>query len=146
MKQDQKLLRWMQIQTIIMAVILVLLLAAGIFLVSQVAELGNLLWLMEEKLQALDLEAINEAVESLSAAGQEMANIDVKALNAAVAALKDAAGNLSAVDMEALNGAIDSLSGAAEGMMEMDFKALNELVETLDAVATRLEKVTKIFG
>ena len=140
---QNKQLRMMQIQTAILAAILILLLAAGIFLAVQLADLGHLMDLMEQQLLALDLEQINQAVASLTDTVDAM---DMKALNGAVASLKGAAGNLSAVDMQALNAAIDSLSGAAEGLQEMDFAALNDLVETLGAVAARLERVTEVFG
>ena len=63
---QNKQLRMMQIQTAILAAILILLLAAGIFLAVQLADLGHLMDLMEQQLLALDLEQINQAVASLT--------------------------------------------------------------------------------
>jgi len=146
MDREKKMLRMMQLQTVLLACILVLLLAAGVFLVGELANLGELMQLVEQQLQALDLDAVNEAVAAMAAAGEELSAVDVKALNGAVAALKDAAGNLSDVDMQALNEAVTALKGAAEGMQDLDFKALSDLIQSLETVSSRLERVTKIFG
>ena len=121
---EKRQLRLLRVQTAVLMCILVLLVAGGIFLTVQLADLGDCLALVERQLQGVDMDEVNRAVGALTGAAQELGNVDMDALNQAVAAL----------------------AGAAENLQDLDFEALNTLVKTLETVASRLERVTSFFG
>ena len=140
---QEKQLRQMRLQTLLLAAILILLAATAVFLTGQIRDVGAMI-------QALDMEEINSAITAMTAAAEDLSNVDVEALNAAIAALSGAAENLTAVDMQVLNQAIASLSGAAENLQGLDIETLNQLVASLETVAANLERTSKaitgIFG
>lgn len=139
-------LKWIKLQTAMIAGILVLLLAVGAFLGLQVNA-------VMKQVNALDLAKINATVASLQATAADLENVDMAVINEAVSSLKDAAKNLSQTDISAINEGIRSLSSAAENLQTLDVDQLNELIKTLETVAGQMEQttsalsaVTKIFG
>lgn len=117
-----------KIQVILTACILLTLIIGCIFLAQRVVQLQNCLDLVEKDLQALDMDSVNEAVDALT----------------------DAANQLAAVDVDTLNDTITSLRDAADTLKSVDITALNSLVDSLETVANKLQNavnaVTGIFG
>jgi len=140
---QEKQLKLMRLQTILLVCILVLLLAAGLFLVKQVTQLGTVV-------ARVDIDAINRTIAELETAAANLGELDAEVLDQTVEALKAAAENLGAVDMDSLNLAIASLSGAAENLKELDIASFNSLITSLETASANLEKATSgiagIFG
>ena len=84
---QNKQLRLMQLQTLLLAAILILLAAAALFLTAQIRDVGELV-------QQLDMGEINSAITAMTAAAEDLSNVDVEALNQLVASLETVAANL----------------------------------------------------
>lgn len=140
---QEKQLRLMRLQTVLLAAILVLLAVAGLFLMKQVNDLSAVV-------AQVDMDSINRAIAGLETAAGSLSQLDAQMLNETVAALRMAAGNLGAVDMGSLNQAVDALSGAAVTLKDLDIASFNELIASLETAAKNLEKTTSgiagIFG
>ena len=102
---QEKQLKLMRLQTILLVCILVILLAAGLFLVKQIQNLNAVV-------AQVDIQSINNTIAELETAAAGLSELDAEVLNETVAALKIAAGNLGNVDMGSLNQAVDALSEA----------------------------------
>ena len=140
---QDKQLRLMRLQTVLLAAILVLLVVTGLFLMKQINDLSAVV-------AQVDMESINRNIAELETAAGSLSQLDAQVLNETVAALKIAAGNLGAVDMGSLNQAVDALSGAADTLKDLDIASFNELIASLETAAKNLEKTTSgiagIFG
>ena len=135
---QQKQLRLLRLQAILMAGILVLLLAAGAFLAVQAVRLNAVA-------QRLDMASVNRTIAGLEAA-DSLSALDGAQMQQTVAALQTAAQHLSDVDMASLNEAIEALSGAAENLKELDIDAFNALIASLQASSENLEKATGVIS
>ena len=136
---QQKQLRLLRLQAILMAGILVLLLAAGAFLAVQAVRLNVVA-------QRLDMASVNRTIAGLEAAADSLSALDGEQMQQTVAALQTAAQHLSDVDMASLNEAIEALSGAAENLKELDIDAFNALIASLQASSENLEKATGVIS
>lgn len=139
-----------KIQTALLAAILIVLLVGSILLAIQISQLSSCMDLVEKDLQALNMDDINEAVDALTEAANQLAAVDVDTLNQTASELKDAAANLKNVDIDTLNGTIASLKDASDTLKNVDMEALNGLVESLENVSTKLQNavnaITGIFN
>lgn len=139
-----------KLQTGLLAAILTVLLIGSILLAVQISQVRSCLDLVEQDLQALNMDDVNDAVDALTDAANQLAAVDVDTLNQTASELKDAAANLKNVDMDTLNQTIASLKEAADTLKNVDMEALNGLVESLETVSTKLQNavnaVTGIFG
>ena len=133
---QQKQLRLLRLQTILMAGILVLLLAAGAFLAVQAVRLNAVA-------QRLDMASVNRTIAGLEAAADSLSALDGEQMQQTVAALQTAAQHLSDVDMASLN---EAISGAAENLKELDIDAFNALIASLQASSENLEKATGVIS
>ena len=136
---QEKQLKLLRLQTVLLVCILVILLAAGLFLVKQVMDLSAMV-------SRVDMEAINRTIADLETAAKGLSQLDAEVLNETVAALKIAAGNLGDVNMGSLNDAVEALSGAADTLKELDIRHFNELIVSLETTAKNLEKTTSGFA
>ena len=137
--QEQKLLRLVRIQTLLIALLLV---ALSVFVVLTARSLNRMdrsIDLVEQDLAAMDMDRINEAVTALTNAANRLSGVDLDELNGAVSALKEAATQLSAVDVEVLNQTIASLEGAADALAAVDVKSLNTAIASLGQAADTLK-------
>ena len=98
----EKQLTWIRIQTLMIALILILVGLCVFVMVSNVAEVMNLV-------EEFDLEQLNDAVGSLKTAADKLAQVDVHSLNSGIQELADTAEKLSEVDVEQLISFMDSL-------------------------------------
>ncbi len=89
--EDNQKLKYMKIQTVLLACILAVVLIVSAFVIIQFAAMRS---------------GINELRQ----------NLDMNAINDAVASLESAAGNLKNVDIDSLNSLIESLNTTAERM------------------------------
>lgn len=136
--QEQQL-KLMKVQTGILACMLALVLAVGIFVTVQVASVMN-------QLSNLSPEKLNTTIGMLQEVAEELNKLDMDTINEAVAALKDAGQTLAKLDIDALNDAIASLSGAGEKLQEIDIGKLNELLGSLEAVVAQMERTVGAFS
>lgn len=138
-KLMKKQLRHMRIQTTILVMMLVIVLAVGACL--SIAVMGAV-----RQVQSLDLNRINDAIVSIENVAAGLENVDMTNINNAVDALSEAAGTLSKTDIEALNEGVRSLSTAANHLKDMDIEKLNSLIDSLQTVAAQMEKTSSIFS
>lgn len=136
MKVQKTQLTLMKIQTGLIAGVLVLLFAVGMFVVGQINTLMN----------TIDLNRVNATVASLQTTAEKLEEIDVKTIEGAIDSLKGAAENLSQTDIEAINEGIRSLSTAANNLNGLDVDEMNELIKSLETVAAQMEKTTSVFA
>ena len=113
---EEKQLFLMKLQTAMIGLILILILAAVIFLAGRV----------------------NEVMETVR-------QVDISQVNKAVGSLKEAAETLSQVDMNALNSGIQDLSGAAEDLSQLDFQKLTRFMDSLEDLSTQMDAVSSFF-
>lgn len=132
-------LRMMRIQTVMIAAILAIVLAVGIFLISQFVSVKSCVNMIGQKVQTIDAETLNDAIGKLKNAAEQFDSINFDALNEAVSALKDAAKQFNEVDMEKLNDTVSALREAAENLSEVDAGKLNDLVASLNTTAEKLQ-------
>ena len=146
----EALLRMQRIQIILTACILIVVLAAGIFLALQFNSINRVVDLIDQRVQSFDMEALNDAVDSFSEASDKITSIDIDELNRTVTSLKEAADNIGSMDIKKLNDAVTALKDAAKNLSGIDVESLNSLVQALQSVAERLERavstISGIFG
>lgn len=104
----------LRLQTVFLGLILVIVLGVGFLAVREFRSLHRSLALVEQEVEALEMDRVNGAVEALTAAAENLSRVDVAELNATAGSLKEAADNLSQVDMDALNKLVASLTTVAE--------------------------------
>ncbi len=158
---QERQLTLMRVQTALLALILVILLAAGVFVAREISELQSVMDVIEQDVKALDMDAMNDAVSALTDAAKQFSFVDMDALNGAVrslteaadqlssvdantlnetvTALRDAAKMLSDVDMKGINKAVSSLTDAVNNLKDVDIDSLNALVQSLETVASKLQ-------
>jgi len=155
---QKKLLLHARLRTVLLSVLILLLLAAGIYAVGALGDMKRNMDSMKQKLDAVDAEDISaivdsvrdvtdqmkaldfgDAVESLERAAGLLADVDVESLNGAISSLRDAAGKLSEVDVRTLNAAISSLKDAANTLKALDMESLNALVHTMEQTTEKLQ-------
>ena len=78
---QEKQLRLMRLQTVLLAAILVLLAVAGLFLMKQVNDLSAVV-------AQVDMDSINRAIAGLETAAGSLSQLDAQMLNETVAALR----------------------------------------------------------
>lgn len=116
----KKQTRLQRTQVWLTVVILLIVVAAAVLLLGLFRSVGNTITLAAEKLEALDVDAVNRALTGFG----------------------DATEKLSALDMEEVGDAISSLQTAAEKLGTLDLEQLNTLASALEGTAEKLEKVT----
>lgn len=135
-QKDGQLLLLVKIQTAMLAVLLVLLAAGGIFAAVQVNRAMQLV-------NAVDMNRVNTVVASL----QEIAaDLDMENVGKTVETLQGAAKGLADLDMDAVNDGIQALTEAAENLQSLDVEQLNDLIASLEQTAAQMEKTTAAFG
>ena len=110
-------------QVFLRVIILLVVLAAGFFLVKEIQKLDRCLTLAEEKLEALDVEKLNAAVKSAS----------------------DTAESLRDIDAETINRASDAIQSAADGIRGLDLDKIDALIKGLDSAAGKLDSAVSEF-
>lgn len=144
-----QLLRLQKTQTVLSACILVVILAAGIFLACRFTSISRCIDLIEQDLQALNMDTLNDAVDAFTEAADRFGSLDMDAFNRTVESLEDAAEQIGGMDIDRLNGAVSSLKNAADTFGKIDVEALNSLVEALETVSAKLQNavnaITGIF-
>ena len=110
-------------QVFLRVIILLVVVAVGFFLVKEVRALGECLTLAQEKLEALDMDALNTAVKSVS----------------------EAAADLKGIDAETIDGVSAAIQSAADGVRELDLNRIDELVKGLDSAAGKLDSAVNAF-
>ena len=138
-KEKNSLLLWMKIQTGLLAAVLVLLLAVGIFAAIQVNTMMQLF-------RGVDVEKVNSIILSVQNTAAQLEDLDSKTINEAIDSLKGAAENLAEADISAVNEGILALTEAAKKLQELDIEELNELVKSLEATVQQMEKTTTAFN
>ncbi len=138
-KEKNSLLLWMKIQTGLLAAVLVLLLAVGIFAAIQVNTMMQLF-------RGVDVEKVNSIILSVQNTAAQLENVDMDTINKAVDSLKGAAENLAAADIDAVNDGIAALTDAARNLQELDIEEMNALIQSLEATAQQMEKTTAAFS
>ena len=146
----EALLRMQRVQVVLIACILVVVLAAGVFLALQFNSINQVVGLIDQRVQSFDMESLNNAVESFTEASDKITSIDIDELNRTVTSLKEAADNIGSMDIRKLNDAVTALKDAAKNLSGIDVESLNSLVQALQSVAERLERavsaISGIFG
>ena len=132
-------LKFAKLQTVLLALTLVVVLAVGVFLAAQFAEIRNCVDLIEQNIRTLNVETFNGAVESFQSAADQVSSLDVDKLNDTVSSLQSAADNLGSVDIGRLNETVGALKAAADTFSDVDVASLNALVQELETVAAKLE-------
>ena len=111
---EDRQLRMMKVQTWMIGLILVIILALALFLMFKV---NSVVGMVEGlNLEQLDLQQINATVQSLQTAAENLGEMDMEALNGAIQGFSETAGNLSELDFEKLNGFMDSLEELGKQM------------------------------
>lgn len=125
--EEEKLLkkqvRLQRTQVALTVFILLIVLAVGMVLVSQLRTLGSCLTMAQEKLEALDMEALNAAVKSVS----------------------ETAEGLRDIDAETINRASDAIQSAADGIKGLDLDKIDALIKGLDSAAGKLDSAVNAF-
>ena len=137
--QEQKLLRLVRVQTVLIALLLAALSVFVILTARSLHRMDRSLDLVEQDLAAMDMDQVNGAVEALTNAANRLSGVDLDELNGAVAALREAATRLSAVDVDVLNQTISALEGAADSLAAVDVDGLNTAVASLGKAADTLK-------
>ena len=122
-RQLRKQTGLLRAQVFLRVVILLVMLAVGFFLVKEVRTVSNVLTLTEEKLNALDMDALNAAVKSVS----------------------EAAADLKGIDAETLDGVSSAIQSAADGVRGLDLDKIDALVKGLDSAAGKLDSAVSEF-
>ena len=99
--QDRQLLL-MRLQTVMIALILILILGFVLFLAGKVTQVMGIV-------QQIDMVQVNGAVASLKSAADQLSQVDVETLNEGIQGISDAAGELSELDFQQLSGFLTSL-------------------------------------
>ncbi len=107
-------MKMMKIQTILIACILLVVLAIGVFLAVQFSSVGKCVDVVVEKLEAIDAEKLNDAIGAFSEAAEQFNEMDIDKINDSISSLQKAAENLGKVDIEQLNLLVESLNATAE--------------------------------
>ena len=110
-------------QVFLRVIILLVVLAAGFFLVKEVRALGNVLTLAEEKLEALDVEKLNATAKSVSETAESLRDIDA----------------------ETIDRASDAIQAAADGIRGLDLDKIDALIKGLDSAAGKLDSAVSEF-
>ena len=119
----KKQVRLQRTQVVLTVFILLIVLTVGAVLVSQVRTLGSCLTTAQEKLNALDMEAVNAAVKSVS----------------------ETAENLKDIDAETIDGVSSAIQSAADGIRELDLDKIDALVKGLESAAGKLDSAVNSF-
>ena len=147
---NKETVRLMRVQTLLLAGIFLIVLAVGIFAAVEFSAVHRSLALIEADLQDIQMEKINDAVESLTKAADQLAEVDVDTFNETAASLRDAANKLSELDTEKINDAVVALTEAANNLSELDTEQLNALISSLEDTASKLQNavngITGLFG
>ena len=156
MKKDAEAqkLGLMRIQTVLLAAILIILVIVGIAAATQFRTIKSCIDLIEKDIQAIDTDALNDAVTAFTEAAntieQNMQTVDMDVLNKAVEAFTDAANQFNKIDMDTFNDTVSALESAAAQLGNVDVDTLNSLVASLEDVAERLQNavnsVSGFFG
>lgn len=149
MEEKNEQLRFMKLQTYLLIGILAVVLAVAIYMTVQFAAMRSCIDLIEKDVQAVDMEALNGAVDSFTEAADQLAGVDVTKLNETAAALQTAADTFKGVDIGEFNKTVVSLQKAADQFGSVDVDALNKLVTALETVSEKLQNavngITGIF-
>ena len=108
---ERAMLRHARLQTIALYAILLLLIAAAIFIALQFASLRSSIAELEAALPHIDAEKFTGLADSLRDTSEKLADINY---TETVDALRDAAGTFSKIDVESLNALVNSLESVAE--------------------------------
>lgn len=117
-------LRWIKLQTILLACILVVVVIVGIFAATQFKSMRNCIDLIEQNMQTIDTASLNKAVDAFT----------------------EAASQFNKIDMNVFNDTVSSLDTAAEKLKDVNVDSLNTLVEALEGVATKLQSTANAIS
>ena len=116
----------LQAQVVLRVVILLVIAAAGIFFVREAKLLNHCLTLAEEKLEAVDADALNAAVKAVGETAEGLRSIDTDTINHASDAIQSAADSIRGLDLEKLDAVIQGLDSAA-GKLDSAVKAFKNI-------------------
>lgn len=142
----EKQLRATRLQTILIAVLLVIVVVGALLLALKFREISSVVDTVKRELETIDVEAINEAADSFADAAGKLGELDMEGFGKTVEALRGAAERIGSVDAAKLNDAVAALTNAAGKLSEIDIDSLNSLVEALDGTATRLGSAVNAIG
>lgn len=91
---EQRQLLHARVQTAILAAILLLLLVAAGLLIKEFAALRECMDTIQENVQAIDVDAINGAVDALTDAANNLESVDTQSLNSVLSSLQSVAAQL----------------------------------------------------
>ena len=145
-RQKNPMLFWTRLHALLLTLVLVLLLATVAVLGREIGSLHRSLDLMEQKLTEVQMEQVNDAIEAMTDAANQLASIDAEGLNRTAESLRQAADRLTAMDVKTLNEAIASLRDAADTLKQFDVEAFNDVIQSLDKTSENLAKITGGIG
>lgn len=149
-RSGTKAIPWVKIQTILLAGVFVLLVLLLVVIGIAGRRMEKSLNLVQENLEALEMDHINEVIASLTEAADHLAKVDIARLNDTALSLKAAAESLSDVDVKTMNEAIASLKDAANTLKNLDIQSLNGVIQSIDRAVQGLETAVNtlkgIFG
>ena len=114
---EQQQLFHLRLQTLMIFIILLLILAAVSFLLIK----GNEIFTLVNR-------------------------IDTGEINQAVSSLKTAADTLGSLDTEKLNAGIGDLSATAQNLSQLDFSKLEAFMDSLENLGNQMDAVSSFFG
>ena len=91
---EQKQLLHARLQTVMMAMILLLLVLAAVVFVREFAALRQCMDTIQESVQDIDVDAINGAVNALTDAANNLEAVDTTSLNSVLSSLQSVAAQL----------------------------------------------------
>lgn len=145
-KLQKKQLGLLRLQTALIAILLVIVLLAGLFIAVKFREVSSVVDTVKYELENVDFEAVNGAADSLAEAAKKLDELDMEGFGKTVEALRGAAEKIGSVDADELNDAVAALKAAAEKLSDIDMTSLNSLVEALDGTATKLSTAVSAIG
>ena len=145
-KYAKKQVRLLRVQTALIAILLVIVLLAGLFLALKFREVSSVVDTVRRELETVDFEAINNAADSFAEAAEKLDELDMDGFDKTVDSLRAAADKIGSVDAGELNEAVAALKAAAENLSDIDIASLNSLVEALDGTATKLSTAVNAIG
>ncbi len=110
----KKQTRLQRTQVWLTVIILLIVVAAAALLLGLFRSIGNTVTLAAEKLEALDMDAVNHALDGFGAAAEQMSALDMEQVGDAISSLQTAAEKLGTLDLEQLNKLASAMEGTAE--------------------------------
>ena len=135
---ETKRLRNSRIQTVLLAVLVLLMLIVAVTVIRGIGSVERTLALTDEKLDALNMDEVNKVVTALQGITSQLREMDLGRLEETADALGRAAENLDDVDIEAFNDAVESLTEASKNFQKIDMDTLNSVAKTANFMRFQL--------